>query len=130
MLKSRKTAAITLGLVGVAGLSLASAAQLNVSTATLGADTEIVSACDTVGGIGVEFGNEYTTAGYQTEVVTLTEVDATCDGLALAITLADENGVSLGEITGVDAATGTATYELPAGVDAAAVEKVSVIISG
>lgn len=130
MFKSRKPAAIALGLVGVAGLSLASAAQLNVSTATLGADTEIVSACDTVGGIGVEFTNQYATTGYQTNAVTLTDVDAPCDGLTLAITLADVNGAALGEITGVTAATGTATYNLPAAVDAAAVEKVSVVISG
>ena len=130
MIKHRKTAALTLGLVGVAGLSLASAAQLNVSTATLGADTEIVSACDTVGGIGVQFGNAYALTGYQTETVTLTDVDAACEGLDLAITLADADGAALGEITGVDATTGEATYTLTAGVDAASVEKVSIVISG
>ena len=44
--KGRKSAAIALAVVGVAGLSLASAAQLTVNSSSLGAGTSVVASCD------------------------------------------------------------------------------------
>lgn len=128
----RKSAAIALAVVGVAGLSLASAAQLNVDSASLGAATEIVASCQPEGGAAIEVGfqNSYASGAYNTTGIVLTGVAAACDGLDVRVTLADETGAALHEFTGT-AATGTTTLATPTGSELAAdVESVSVVISG
>ncbi|MCL3861509.1 hypothetical protein [Actinotalea sp. K2] len=126
----RKSAALALAVVGVAGLTLASAAQLNVNSASLGAGTDIVAACDD-DGIDVTFTNGYSAdeATYLTSAVTLGDVATACVGNDLRITLADADGASLAEITTTVAAGGPA-YSLTSAVDAELVESVSVVISG
>src|ERR1035437_2898495 len=86
--KGRKSAAIALAVVGVAGLSLASAAQLTVNSASLGGGTSVVASCDT-DGIGVTYTNVYdaTTGVYDTSSMTLTGVSATCNGLKYSVQL-------------------------------------------
>lgn len=127
----RKSAAIALAVIGIAGLSLASAAQLNVSTGSLGASSEIVESCQPASGpaIGLGFTNVYAATGYATSGVSLNDVAAACTGLAVRITVADAAGASLGEVVGI-AATGDTSYALPANVDATLIESVSVVISG
>ena len=56
--KGRKSAAIALAVVGVAGLSLASAAQLTINNSSLGAGTSVVAPCDKTG-ITVGYTNTY-----------------------------------------------------------------------
>ena len=56
----RKSAALALAVVGVAGLSLASAATLNVNSQTLGAGTTIVASCDDA--VDVAFTSSYDAA--------------------------------------------------------------------
>src|SRR5690606_40131670 len=87
----RKSAAIALAVVGVAGLSLASAAQLNVDSSALGAANEVVAACQDAE-IQIGFANQYdaTLAGYETAAVTLSGVLATCAGQSIQVTLASE----------------------------------------
>ena len=126
----RKSAAIALAVVGIAGLSLASAAQLNVGTGSLGATSEIVESCQPANTpITLGFTNAYASGGYRTSAVSLKAVDAACAGLAVRITVSDAAGASLGEVVGV-AAVGTTSYTLPATVGAATIEGVSVVISG
>src|SRR5665647_2408700 len=86
--KGRKSAAIALAIVGVAGLSLASAAQLSVTSGSLGAGTSVVASCDT-DGIGVTYTNVYnaSTGVYDTSSMTLTGVSATCNALKYSVQL-------------------------------------------
>jgi hypothetical protein len=124
----RKSTAVALAFVGIAGLTLASAAQLNVNSTSLGAGTHVVASCDT-DGVNVTFGNAYATNAYATQSVTLGGVAAACNGLAVRVTVADAAGVSLGELTGVIATGGTTT--LPGlNVASANVSNVTVVISG
>lgn len=137
-LSGRKPAAIALGIVGVAGLSFASAATLGgLNVGSLGADTSIVAACDT-NGIGVGFSNGYVAAtkAYGVQAVNLTGVADACAGKNVKVTLADASGVSLGEVsvptvtlagTTVDAKTLAVAF--PAGVSASAVANVAVVIN-
>ncbi|GGC05292.1 hypothetical protein [Cellulomonas carbonis] len=138
-LSRRKSAAVALAVVGVAGLSLASAAQLNVTTGSLGAASEVVASCQPDGGtaIAVTFGSAYdaATKAYRTGSVVLSDVLAACANQGVDITVFDVNGTALATATGT-AAEGTKSFTLvpvdPAAttVDPAAVEGVAVVIAG
>ena len=130
----RKSAAIALAVVGIAGLSLASAAQLNLDTASLGAGSQITAACDT-DGIDVDFTSTRGANGqYRTSGVVLSDVATACAGLDYRVTLlTGPTGAQtpLGaEVAGTDLAltSGAATFA----VDqlAADVTGVSVVIFG
>jgi hypothetical protein len=129
--KGRKSAAIALAIVGVAGLSLASAAQLTVTSGSLGAGTQIVASCDSA--ITVGFGNTYNASGYQVTSVVISNVDVTpCQGLNYKIQLKGASGALGSEIAGVllltgTGALGTQTFTF-SGIDAASVTGVSVVI--
>ena len=131
----RKSAALALGVIGVAGLSFASAATFGgLTVKSLGADTSVVAACD-INGITVGFTNTYAAKNYVVSSVNLSGVADTCSGLNAKVTLADASGVSLGEVsvssltlTGTSGAK-TATLTVPAGVLASAVANVAVVIN-
>jgi len=78
----RKSAAIALAVIGVAGLSLAAAAQLNINSTTLAAGTTLVAACDT-DGIAVD----YTVLGTTVTEVLLSGVNGNCAGDDFSIQL-------------------------------------------
>lgn len=124
----RKSAAIALAVVGVAGLSLASAAQLTVNSASLGAGQDVVASCDT-DGITVDFTTAYDSGSYDTTGVVLTGVAAACAGLDIDVTLADDAGLVLDDYSGTVTAGGTVTIT---GLSAASedVENVAVVIYG
>lgn len=115
--------------VGIAGLVGAAAASLDLTTNSLGSDTEVIAACDP-DGITVDYTTVYN-SGTQlfdvTEVV-LSGVDAACSGLDYEIVLTD-GGATLTSTTGTAAST-TTTAALSTFVDAALVDGISVIISG
>lgn len=124
---SRKSAAVALAVVGVAGLSLASAAQLTVGSSSLGAGADVVASCDP-DGITVDFGSSFTAGAYSVDSVTLGDVAAACAGLTVSVTLTDASGVVLDDATG-PATVGTTTLT---GLSAAAsaVTDVAVVIAG
>lgn len=128
--KRRKTAALALAFVGVAGLSIASAAQLNLGTGSLGAGTTVVASCQTTGPIAVGFESAFAPgagAEYKTSSLTLKSIDPACVGLKYKVTLTDSAGAVLGtEATG-SVATATVTVPLT-GVSAKAVSNVAVVI--
>ena len=128
----RKSAAIALAFIGVAGLSLASAAQLGVTSGSLGAGSSVVASCDT-DGIGTSFTNVYSTSGYNVSGVTLTGVNALCNGLSVKVQLTtNSDGTALGsEVTGtLTVVGGTATVAITPNQSAAAVTGVAVVIYG
>jgi len=140
--KSRKGLAVGLAVLGVAGLSLASAATLTVNSSTLGSGVQVVASCDT-DGIDVSYETTFvpgTTPIYKVNKVVLKNVNATCQGKTVQIDLYD-GAATPARIGGVASTTltltgtptvNTATLTLDASpvVNAAAVVGVGVIIQG
>lgn len=129
----RKATAVALAVVGIAGLSLASAATLNLSGSTLAANTATVASCQpttTPITVGFTTGFDVTPApSYKVRSVVLKNVDAACSGKKVSVTLMSASGASLGEVTGSAVTGQTPIATALAGVPAAEVEKVAVVIS-
>ncbi|HEY0186798.1 MAG TPA: hypothetical protein VGC67_04865 [Cellulomonas sp.] len=132
----RKVVAITVAGLGIAGLGLASAAQINLTSGSIGAGAKVVASCDT-DGIAVAFTNSFSAGakGYAVTSVTLSGVDASCAGQSVKVTLLDsdpsstDTGHSLGELTGTADASGTLTLTASSAVKAASVAGVAVVIA-
>lgn len=129
----RKSAAIALAVVGVAGLSIASAAQLNVDNSSLGAGNSIVTSCqpaDTP--ITVGFTSTFASGEYETAAVNLGNIDEACGGQALNLTVVDDSGAALATATEITLpGTPAASTVVAIGPTAAsAIAGVSVVISG
>ena len=129
--KGRKSAAIALAIVGVAGLSLASAAQLGVTSNTLQAGTVNVSSCDS-DGVNVAYTTGFANGTYGVTAVTVSGINVTpvtgCLGRKLDLTLFDNGGASLGTASIASITVASATLTLPA--SAATTTGVAVVISG
>ena len=115
----RKSAAIALAVIGVAGLSLAAAAQLTVTSDSLAAGTVIVSSCD-ADGVNVAYTTAFAASNYGVTAVTISGIDvetvstpATCTGRTLDVTLFNAAGTSLGTQT-VTVSTASHTLTLAA----------------
>ncbi len=122
----RKSAAIALAVVGVAGLSLASAAQLTLGSASLGAGSQDVGSCDT-DGVAVAFVPTLSGGVYAAGSVELSDVSTLCAGQTYRIVLKDDGGAVLGsEVTGT--VTGTTITAAVPGVAAADVAGIDVVI--
>jgi len=128
----RRFAAVVLGVVGIAGLSIASAAQLTLSSAPLGAGTTIVATCQSTGTITVSFPTAWNTtapAAYRVTAVTLSGVNTACVGKAYRIQLLNGSGVAIGnEITGT-VTGGAFTATITANQPASSIASVAVVIS-
>jgi len=83
----RRLTAMMLAVVGLAGLGLASAAQLNVTSGSLAAGTSVVASCQTSGTVSVGFTTGYVTGGYQATGVTFSGVHAGCAGRTIEVQL-------------------------------------------
>ena len=137
----RRFAAVVLGVVGIAGLGIASAAQITVGSSTLGVGATIVSTCQGAGTITTSFPTAWNTtvtpAAYRVTAVTLSGVNPACVGKAYRIQMLNGSGVAVGpEIFNTVPALGgggtftTATIAAasqPLGLD---VNGVSIVISG
>ena len=138
--KGRRFAAAVLALVGLAGLGIASAAQLNLTTTPLGAGTEIVATCQGAGTITVGYTTGWNTSGtaaYKVSAVTFSGVNAACVGKAYRIQLLNASSAALGtEIVGTVPALGAGGTFSTAGIAAASQQRaqdlggVAVIIVG
>ncbi len=103
----RKAAAVAIAIVGIAGLSLASAAQLQVTSDTLQAGSVNVSSCD-ADGVNVGYTTQFASSAYGVSGVTVSGIDvettttpASCTGRTLEITLYNAAGTSMGTQTKV-----------------------------
>jgi hypothetical protein len=107
----RKYAAVVLGIVGVAGLSMASASNLAITSApNIATGTQTIdAACD--GTVAVDYTNAYnaTTHVYDYTEIVISGVDGTaCNGLTMSWKLHYNSG---SEISGtVPVVTGTNSY--------------------
>jgi len=127
--KGRKSAAIALAIVGVAGLSLASAAQLNVTSTTLSAGSVAVNACDTDAKVNLTYTTGFTAPDFTVATIVVNGVDNVgCVGATIAIAV---NGTTPLAPQTITTAGGTAyTFAAPAGTTASALANVAVIIHG
>lgn len=139
-----KIVAILAGL-GAAGLLAASAATLGgLNTADLGADTTVVAACQTTGQIAADYTTTYEPAlvvdtvpdpdvigGYVVDTVTISNLNASCFGQAMDVTLADDTGASLATATidPIDAASEDLDVS---GDDVSAIDvtRIAIVITG
>lgn len=118
------------------GAAFAMAASLGtLDSDDLGASSDVVAACDTVGGITTDFTTAWdaTDERYEVTGVTIGGIDATCDGQSVQVTLTGADGSALSSGSGTyvlltDA--GSKAVSMSAGVSSAAVEGVHVQISG
>jgi hypothetical protein len=131
---SLKFAAVAIGVAGIVGLTISSAASLNLAGGSVGAGTSTITSCQPAlpaPAISVTFTNAYSSSapgpGYAVTKVTLGNVNAACAGQQVKVTLTDSAGVSLGEVTGV-AATGTNVLTLSTPVLATSVVGTQVVI--
>lgn len=97
----RRFAAAVLAVVGIAGLGIASAAQLNLTSAPLGAGTQVVATCQpTANVITVSYTTAWsgtsTPPAYRVTTVTLANVHSSCGGKPYQIQLLDGAGAAIG----------------------------------
>jgi len=127
----RLIVAVVAGLVtfgGIYGL----AASLNLTTDSLGADTEVVAACQATAMVAT-YTSAYSasTPGYTVGTVTVTGLAAGCYSKAFKVTLSTAGNASLGEATGTTPSSGTsfaATFSPT--VSAVSVTGIAIVISG
>jgi len=108
---------------------IASAASLGaITTQSLGASNSVVASCD-ANGVNLNFPNSaYTSPGpnYGTPTITVTNINAACNGKPIKVTLRGAGGVSLVEFIGT--VGGGAFTPAPALVNAQLVVGSSIIV--
>jgi hypothetical protein len=107
------------------------AATLNVGSHTLSAGNASVDSCQATGSPTGTYTVAYDSnlGGYKVSGVTVTGIDAGCNGKSLSATLTGTNGANLGSATGT--ISGTSLAVTPSGtISAASVTGVSVAING
>jgi len=127
----RKGLAVALGIVGVAGLTLAAASQLTLNVnSNLQAGVQVLADCQPVGDdITVSFGTPTFAAGaYEVTTATFGNVNPNCFPLNYVANLVDENGDSLAQVTGTVASASFAVNFASSDVDVADVEGVALTI--
>ncbi len=135
--KRRKSAAIALAFIGVAGLSLASASTLGITPGTLQAGTQDLTNCQTGNVTAKVAAGTYSASlvGFQSGSVTISGISAACGGKTVSAQLIGVGNVALGSPvsllipTVVAPATATASLSAPANVTAESVKGIAVIIS-
>jgi hypothetical protein len=133
----RKVVAVALGILGVAGLSLASASTLNLSSnSNIQAGVNTVAACQGTTPVAASFGAPTVTAGtYKTADVTLTGILSACGGKSLKVAFVDSTGATVESAAVTLPSTGSPTLAPQAvtvgtGMDSSALTKVAVTIYG
>ena len=130
-MRRRKAVALVVG-AAVSCLVAASAASLGgVSPDTIGTDAVTVASCDT-DGVDVSYttGYDASVGRYQTTAVTVSSIDAACNGNAISVTVSDAADAALGTATGTVGGTSQVLTFAGIGVNANLIEGVAVLISG
>ena len=128
----RKSAAIALAIVGVAGLSLASAATLSLSTSSVQAGSTTFVACqDAAISVAYTTAWDSAAAAYRTTGVTVSGIASGCNSKSILVTLTGAAGASLHEFSGATGTAGLVTLSTPtAAVDPVSILGVAAVISG
>lgn len=124
----RKMMAVLAGLL-VFGLVSAAAATLGgLNIQSLGAESEVVAACDP-DGINVEWSTSLVGLDYVVDGVTLSDVDEDCAGLDVEVTLFDSTNAVLATLSEVADASGSVSFPVT-NEPAADIVHIAVLITG
>jgi hypothetical protein len=120
--------------VAVTGIASAAAAGLGgLDTGSVGAESDVIAACQTSGAIGIAFDTSYdnVSAEFLVDAVDLSAVDAACDGQTIDIVLTDSADDEIASGSGTLTVTaGAATVGLATSVAAVDVEGIAIVITG
>lgn len=101
-MKGRLIAGLLLGATVFAAVFGMAASLGGIDADKLGADDQVIAACDTTGGIASSYTVAYTTtgtAGYKVGDVTISKIDDSCNGGKMSITLTGASSAKLAEKT-------------------------------
>ncbi|WP_159448799.1 hypothetical protein [Demequina sp. NBRC 110053] len=124
---TRKHAAIALGIIGIAGLSLASAATLGVTEDSPLVGVSTGAECDD--SVNVAYTTAYGATGFSTTGIKLSGVDAACSGKAVTVYVLNGSGNQIGSATGTLNATGSVTLTPASPIVSEQIRQAAVAIS-
>jgi len=128
----RKTAAIAFAVLGVAGLSLASASTLNLTGGTLQAGVTDLADCQTgtvTASVAAGAFQATPARGFKAGNVTLSGLSATCSGKTVTVALLDASNTQLTSLTGTLTAATSISLTNSGTALASDVKSVAVVIS-
>lgn len=98
----RKIVAVALGIVGIAGLSMASAAQLNIDTGNeVALGTDEFTACAETALVEYTYAPDSAVAsGFAVDEVTVTLTEGNCTNANVEVSFDDHNASAKGALTG------------------------------
>ena len=123
--------AIVAGLAVFGGTFAFAATLGGVTTGTVGDSATVIASCDT-DGVTTAFGApswDSVNKRYGLTSLSVTNINAACNGLGIRVTLKDGTGASLAEVTGT-VASGAASFALSPSVSAQSVAGIDVVIAG
>jgi hypothetical protein len=128
----RKSAAIALAVVGIAGLSLASAATLNINSNSLAAGTINVSGCDDA--VDVDYTTVYNagTKTYDVSAVVVSDIAAICFGAnpsQASITLVS-GATTTTVASNVTLTAASQTFTLGTAIPSAPITDIAIVFAG
>lgn len=131
----RRIVAVVLGLTGLLGFGVASASQLTVASATVGAGTATVAACQPIGqAISVSFTSAFSSGAYRASAVTISNVNGACAGLSYRIQVLNAAGGALGSEVNGTVPTGAGPFTLSGSIGTpqpvTSIASVAVVIHG
>lgn len=125
----KKLAAIVLAVLAFSMIAASAASLGGITTAQMGAETDVVAGCDP-DGIIVDFTVAFSGGEYKTSTVDITEIDSpNCDGQDIAVTLVDGSGATLGSAS-ASLGAGQTSYSAAISASASAVAGIAVVIEG
>ena len=128
--KRRRLAMAALGVAAFGAIAASAAGLGGLNSTSVGSNDTVVASCDT-DGVNITYTTSYsaTASKYMVTSVTLSGVNAACNGETAAVTVKDGTGASIGSGSATVAGTSQAV-SLGAGAAAESVVGASVIISG
>lgn len=126
----RKYAAVVLGIVGIAGLSLASAATLGVTQESPLVGVSLTAECDTA--VNVDYTTAFNagaTPNFSVSSINVTDISDECDGDTITVHVLNNSGTQVGTATGTLDDSGVANLTPAAALNAANVYEIAVAIS-
>ncbi|WP_061961597.1 hypothetical protein [Demequina flava] len=126
-INARKYAAVALGIVGIAGLSLASAAQLTVNE-----DSPLVGVSDSTDcddAVFVAYETSFGAGGFTVDSIEVSGIASACAGEEINVYVLNDVDTQIGTATGIADATGAVSLTPAATIDAEAVYEAAVSIN-
>ena len=122
----KKVMAVVVAVLAFSLIAASAATLGGITSETVGADVGVVASCDT-DGVGASFETAYVGNNYVVTGVTITGIDAACDGLDIDVTVSNNSG-SVNDSNGGTVAGTSVTLSLAGAVTAEQLTRVAVVI--